>query len=311
MAKATMKIGHLKITDHLILGVTKFSLDKGVQTLNHVDLVTEAKTGWNEIADALAQGKVDGAFVLAPTAMDLYKAVGGLKLVLFTHKTGSILVINKKANIRKVEDFKGKVVLIPYQLSVHNMLFHKLLAEKGLTPGTGKDKGVDVLLEVMAPSMMPEAIEYDEEGEIGGFIVAEPIGSQAIKKGVGEEFFLSKDLWPKHPCCVFVVREEFANKNPEAVFEIVQSLVKSGEFIEKNPEHAAQIGAGFLGQDVDVVRKVLTEPADRIMTDELFPVVADLAIIQDYMHDKMGIMKSKIDLEKFVDTQYAKAAGAK
>jgi hypothetical protein len=29
------------------------------------------------------------------------------------------------------------------------------------------------------------------------------------------------------------------------------------------------------------------------------------------MFDEMNIMKSKIDLEKFVDTQFAKEAGAK
>ncbi len=61
----------------------------------------------------------------------------------------------------------------------------------------------------------------------------------------------------------------------------------------------------------DVIKKVLTEPSDRIMTGELFPVIEDLAAIQDYMCDKMGIIKSKIDLEKFVDTQFATAAGAK
>ena len=29
------------------------------------------------------------------------------------------------------------------------------------------------------------------------------------------------------------------------------------------------------------------------------------------MHDQMGIMKSKIDLEAFVDTRFAQHAGAK
>ncbi|MCK5228011.1 MAG: twin-arginine translocation pathway signal protein, partial [Desulfobulbaceae bacterium] len=71
-----------------------------------------------------------------------------------------------------------------------------------------------------------------------------------------------------------------------------------------------KVGADFLGQKEEVIKRVLTEPADRITTADLFPVIDDLGLIQDYMHDNMGILKTKIDLEKFVDTQFAKAAGA-
>ncbi|MCP4714560.1 MAG: ABC transporter substrate-binding protein [Deltaproteobacteria bacterium] len=309
--KPTIKVGHLKITDHLILGVTKDRLDKGEIALQHSVIENVPMMGWNQVADALTSGEVDAAFVLAPTAMDIFKSGVGIKLLLFAHKAGSIIVKNKNANIQTVEDFKGKVVLIPYQLSVHNMLFHKVLAEKGLKPGTGKDQGVDVLLEVMAPAMMPESIQYDDEGEIGGYIVAEPIGSQAIAGGYGEEFCLSKEIWPNHPCCVFVVRDDVINANRDAVQELTQQFVQAGMFIEDNPAEAAAIGAAFLGQDQAVVERVLTEPKDRITTNELFPLIDELATMQDYMCDTMGVIKGKIDLEKFVDSSFAKAAGAK
>ncbi len=306
-----IKIGHLKITDHLILGVTNDKLKKSEENFQHCKLEPVLKYGWNEVADSLSDGSIDGAFVLAPTAIDLYKSGVGIKLILFTHKSGSVLVKNKFANIKKMEDFKGKVVLIPYQLSVHNMLFHKLLAEMGLKPGTTNDPNADVFLEVMAPSMMPEAIQYDEEGEIGGFIVAEPIASQAIAAGYGEEICLTKDLWPNHPCCVFVVKDEVIEKYPEAIHELTASLVRSGIFIEENPADAAVIGAEFLGQDVSVIQKVLSDPPDRISTGELFPVIEGLEAIQNYMCDSMKIMKTKIDLTHLVDTQFAKSAGAK
>ena len=214
--KTSIKIGHLKITDHLILGITKLKHDQGAETFSHAALETQAMMGWNQVADALAGGAINAAFVLAPTAMDLYKAGVKIKLVLFTHKTGSVLITNKKAGIKSLDDFKDRVVIIPYQLSVHNMLLHKMLTEHGLKPGTGRDPNVDVKLEVMAPSQMPEAIQFDEEGEIAGFIVAEPFGSQAVLAGFGEEFALSKNLWPNHPCCVLVMKEELTEGNPEA-----------------------------------------------------------------------------------------------
>ena len=308
--KPTLKIGYLKITDHLILGVTDLKLKKGMETFKHCSLKPIVKNGWNEVADGLEQKSLDGAFILAPTAMDLYKTNVPIKLLLFTHKSGSILVKNKHANINKVEDFAGKVVLIPYQLSVPNMLFHKLLSEKGLKPGRSGEKGVDVFLEVVAPFQMPEAIQYDEEGEIAGLIVAEPIGSQAIAGGNVEEYYLSKDIWPDHPCCVLVMRNPIIKKYPEAVQEFCNSLVKSGRAIDDQPATAAIIGANFLGQEQSVMESVLTDPRKKITTGNLLPNIKDLNAIQDYMFKNMKLMTDKLDMEKFVDLTFAKAADA-
>lgn len=304
--KVNFRVAHLKITDHLVLGITQDKLTKGVEEFKYLNLQSQPMMGWQQVAMALTGGQIDAAFILAPTAMDLYKAGLKAKLVLFSHRSGSVLIKNKKAHIETIQDFKGKVVIIPYQLSVHNMLLHKLCSEAGIEPGAGKD----VQLEVMAPMQMVEALQYDEEGEIAGFIVAEPFASQAVTEGYGEEFCLSKDIWPEHPCCVLVVRDEMIEKHPDAVHELTNSLVKSGKFIATSTTTAARIGADFLGQKADVVKRVLTEPADRITTANLFPVLEDLGVIQDYMHDKMGIMNAKIDLEQFVDTQFAKEAKA-
>lgn len=309
--KPILKIGHLKITDHLILGVTKDKLLKSEESFNHCRLAPVLMNGWNQVADALTDGSLDGAFILAPTAMDLFKSGVGLKLILFAHRSGSILVKSKFAKIDKMEDFKGKVVLIPYQLSVHNILFHKLLADLGLKPGISSDPEVDVFLEVMAPGTMLDAVKYDEEGEIGGFIVAEPIGTQVITEGYGEVVCLSKDLWPGHPCCVFVMRDDTIGKYPDAVQELTNSFVQSGFAIEQDPEKASIIGAEFLGQDQAVIKNVLTDPPDRITTDKLMPTVKELEMMQDYMENQMKIIDSKIDISQFVDTQFAQIAGAK
>ena len=82
--KPVIKIGHMKITDHLILGVTALKLLKGMETFQYCSLETVPKIGWNQMADALTDKSIDGAFILAPTAMDLYKSGVGLKLILFT-----------------------------------------------------------------------------------------------------------------------------------------------------------------------------------------------------------------------------------
>lgn len=305
--KPVLRIGHLRITDHLILGVTKVKIHKGVETFQHSKIVTVPMTGWNSIGKALVDGEIDIAFMLAPYAMELFHSGKKIKLILFSHKSGSIIVTNNRANIKKIEDFKGKTILIPYHLSVHHMLIDKLLNEKGLTTGIGKD----VVFEVTAPSQIPKFIEYDEAGDIGGYIVAEPFGTQVIKKGLGEELALSKDIWPNHPCCVVVVRDEIISRYPDAILELTESLVKSGLLVHQKPETTAKIGAVFLNQSYDIIYSVLTEPADKLTTTELLPVLEDLDTIQNYLTEKISSMSGKIDLEKFVDLQFARAAGAK
>jgi NitT/TauT family transport system substrate-binding protein len=299
--KAKLRIGHLNITDHLILGITKHRLDSGQEKFQYLDLETVPLMGWPEMVTKL-EGDLDGAFILAPSAMDLYKSGIPIRLVLLGHKTGSIFIKRSGAGIESISDFKGQTVIIPYQLSVHHMLIHQLLTEAGLTPGK------DVMFETLAPSQMPEALEYGEEDNLGGFIVAEPFGSVSIKAGHGEVFSLSKDLWPKHPCCVFVVKEKAIENHPDAVQELVNSLVNSGQIADSNIAEASQIGATFLSQDQEIIKGILTEPPDRIMTNELMPVHEDFEKMQNYMTAKMGVLKAKIDLEKFIDTRFAKEA---
>jgi NitT/TauT family transport system substrate-binding protein len=305
--KPTIKIGHLNITDHLILGVTKYKLQKGNETFQHCNIETISMVGWDYIGDALTNNDIDGAFILAPYAMELFNSGEKIKMVLIGHKNGSVIITNKRLGIKKVEDFKGKTVLIPFHLSIHMMLFDKMLKSAGLEVGPDKD----VVFEVAAPSQIPEYMAMDEDGTIGGFIVAEPFGSQVIKDGYGEEFRLSKDLWPNHPCCIFVLKESIIQKYPEAVQEITDSLVKSGLLIDQKPDVAAKIGALFLKQDEDVMNRVLTQPKDRVKTSELMPNLKDLDTIQEYMTKKDGAMTGKIDLEKFVILDFAKKAGAK
>lgn len=300
--KVKMRIGHLNITDHLILGITKDRVDKGVESFDNVELETVPLMGWPDLVNKLEGDDLDGAFILAPSAMDLYKSGLPIKLVLLGHKTGSIFIKRSGAGIEKIQDFKGQTIIIPFQLSVHHMLVHQLLTEGGLTPGK------DVMFETLAPSQMPEALEYGEEDNLGGFIVAEPFGSVSLKAGHGELFRLSKDLWPKHPCCVFVMKDKFIDNHPDALQELVNSLVKSGKLPDENPDEAAAIGAKFLNQDAALVKGILTEPSDRIMTSELLPVIDDFDKMQNYMFEKMGVLKDKIDLDKFINSTFAKEA---
>lgn len=307
MAKTTLKVGFLPIIDHLILGLTKTKIDKKLEDTPDIELVQ--KFGWNEVGNALMDGSIDIAFMLAPFAMDLYHAKKNIKLLLLSHRDGSIIVTNKKANISSLQDFKGKIVLIPYQASMHHVILHKLLQSEGLSIGIGKD----VMTEVVAPGQIPMMIEYDQEGMIAGYIVAEPFGTVVVNQGHGEVLKLSKEITPDHLCCSVVARDEVIAKHPETVQALINSFVKSGMQVKTDKKWSIRVAMDFLNQPEDVVKAILEDTNERFSTDKLMPSLEELDAAQNYLVDTVDIpaISGKIDMEKFVDLSFAKAAGAK
>ena len=312
--KVQMKVGHIQITDHLILGVLKHQIETGEVTPQYFELEALCLPGWNPVQELLEKGDVDAAFILAPIAMDLYAFDIPIKLILLAHKNGSIFVRNKKIDIDDYGSlkkfYKYKVVDIPHKMSIHNMLAYKYLKELGLKPGVPGKKAINVRFEVVPPIKMPEIMKANED--IGGFIVAEPIGSNAISKGIAELEFFSSSIWQDHPCCVTAMRDDFIAEHPDAVYEFTSLLVKAGKFVKQNPEKAAEIAVAFLDPDKvlglssNILKNVLEAPQG-ITMDNLYPVLEDLDTIQRYMKEQMGI-GCLIDVEKFVDLRFADEA---
>ena len=59
--KITLRVAHIQITDHLILGVLKHLLEKGEFKAETFELETRCMPGWNPVRDALRKGTVDAA----------------------------------------------------------------------------------------------------------------------------------------------------------------------------------------------------------------------------------------------------------
>jgi len=310
--KVRLKIAHIQITDHLVLGILKHLIKEGEMSPNHFELETQCMSGWNPVEQALEKGTVDAACILAPIAIDLFNFEVPIKLILLAHKSGSIFVRNKSGEFREPFQnfFKKKSFLIPHKMSIHHMLAHMFFSRIGLNAGMIGDDDIEVYFEVAAPIKMPEFLQ--ENPNNSGFMVAEPLGTKSIASGIADLQFLSSELWENHPCCVVAMREDFLESYSDAVYEFTEMFVQAGKFIEKKPEMAAQIAVSFLdpnkqlGLKVPILKNVLKE-AKGIKTGDLFPVIGDLERIQQYMHNTMGI-GSIADLEKFVDTRFAEVA---
>jgi chemotaxis signal transduction protein/ABC-type nitrate/sulfonate/bicarbonate transport system substrate-binding protein len=310
--KVRLRLAHIQITDHLVLGVLKHLIAKGELKPKTFEIETQCLPGWNPVQEALEAGSVDGACVLAPIAMDLFGYGAPIRLVLLAHKSGSIFVRNKMGDFKPpfADFFRGKSFYIPHKLSIHHMLAHLFFEQIGLKPGLAGEPGKDVFFEVVAPIKMQEFLQGNPEA--AGFMVAEPLGTKAIASGAAELQFLSSELWENHPCCVVAMQQAFIDAYPEAVYEFVEMLVEAGKYIERKPESAAEIGVAFLdpekklGLKVPILKNVLTE-ARGIKTGDLYPDVAVLKELHAYMRGRMGV-GAAIELERFVDLRFAEMA---
>nr|MBF0223309.1 ABC transporter substrate-binding protein [Desulfobulbaceae bacterium] len=310
--KVKLRVAHIQITDHLILGIVNRWIMQGDIVPKHFELETHCMAGWNPVEKALETGEVDAAFVLAPIAMDLFHFGVPIKMVLLAHRNGSIFVRNKQGDYQEPYQnfFKQKSVLIPHKMSVHHMLTHMFFSPLNLKASLDKGDDIDINLEVVAPINMPSFMK--ENNDVGGFVVAEPIGSKSIALGISKKLFLSSEIWENHPCCVVAVRDDFSEPYSEAVQELVDYLVAAGKFIAEQSTMAAFYALRFLDPDkklglkLPVLKKVLDDPLG-INTDNLYPVKDDIDRMQQYMHDTMGIGHI-IDLDSFINTQYAKIA---
>lgn len=312
--KVVLKIAHIQITDHLALGVMKHLIESGEITPKHFKLETQRMPGWNPLQEILEKGDVDGAFVLAPIAMDLFAFETPIKLVALAHRNGSSFVRNTnytKALYDNLKSFyKYKVVNIPHKMSIHNIMAHRYLTSLGLRPGVPGKKAIDVRFEVVPPIKMPTIMKENED--VAGFVVAEPIASNAIANNIAELDFVTSNMWKDHPCCVASFRDEFIEEFPEAVYEFTELLVDCGMFAENNKDKAAEIAVSFLdpekkiGLTKEVLKRVLSDP-EGITMDNLYPALEDLDTMQRYMVEEMGI-GVMIDVEEFADLRFINAA---
>ena len=165
--KVHLKMAHIQITDHLALGVLKHQVASGQKAPKHFSLDTLCMPGWNPVQTALENGEVDGAFILAPMAMDLFSYGVPIKLVLFAHRNGSICVRNKTGKYVKPyqQFFKHKTFYIPHKMSIHNMLAHMYFTQMGLRPGVAGKEAVNVLFDVVPPVAMPEFLKENPRSQ--------------------------------------------------------------------------------------------------------------------------------------------------
>ena len=115
---------------------------------------------------------------------------------------------------------------MPHLYSQHHVLVHPLIKQYDIPEENVKILG-------MPPRDMINSLR---KGEIDGFMVGEPEGNKSVNLGVGCMAAISPQIWKDHMDHVFLAPDTFISEQPEKLQELVNQLVRGGEFIKIPPK---------------------------------------------------------------------------
>jgi nitrate/nitrite transport system substrate-binding protein len=292
LEKPQVTLGFIKLTDMAPLAIAK---EKGFFEAEGLFVTVEAQSNWKNVLDRVIDGELDGSHMLAgqpiaaavgfgrqaklvtPFSMDLNgnaitvsnEVWAKMKPALPMENGKPVHPISAKSLLPVIADYKKsskpfKMGMV-FPVSTHNYQLRYWLAAGGINPGMYTADNVqgminaEALLSVTPPPQMPATLEA---GTINGYCVGEPWNQQAVFKGIGVPVITSSAIWKDHPEKVFVMTQEFVDKNPNTAIAITKALIKAGKWLDdpKNRAEAVKIlsNPAYVGADEAVLSNSMT-----------------------------------------------------
>ncbi len=293
--KATpeIRLGYLQSDLHQLAAFV--ALKKGffeAEDLN-VKVAGVFKAGPEEMSAFVAGGLDVGYVGEAPATTAVANGSAGVTVLAQANLEGSAIVIGRNSKLKSVKELKGKTVAVPGHSTVQDFLLRKAISQSGM-------KLSDVRIIVVKP---PEMITTLERGDIDAFIAWEPYPARAISLKIGKVLIYSGAIWPKHPCCVLVVKNEFKEMNSGLVKKLVRAHVRATQYIKDNPEEAVKLGMQFTGMEEQAVRE-----AFKSIEFEVNPSIQGETEYVDFLRELKYIKVDdpKAFTDKFIDDSILK-----
>ncbi|MGO3731174.1 ABC transporter substrate-binding protein [Corynebacterium casei] len=216
------------------------------------NVVLKKFSGWADLWTAYATEQLDVAHMLSPMTVAIDAGVTNAARpteLSFTQNTnGQAITLASKhyGSVNSAQDFKGMVLGIPFEYSVHALLLRDYLAAHGVDPIA------DVELRLLRPADM--VAQLSVEG-IDGFIGPEPFNERAIKSGSGKIWLMTKQLWDKHPCCSVAMAKEWKAEHSSAAQGVISALEEAAAILSTPAQFDSS--AQTLSQE-----KYLNQPAE-------------------------------------------------
>lgn len=222
---------------------------------------------------AMLGGNLDIAYVGAAPPISAIAQGLDAKIVAAVQKNGSDLVVAPEVEYDGPESLVGlKVATFPPG-SIQDTVLKRWLQESGVDPA-------EIDIKSMGPGDATTAISARR---VDAVFLPHPSPSIIELEGNGRSVVASGEMWPDHACCCLVVSGELLREEPELVEQIVRTHIKATEYINENPERAAEIYSAKTGQNLTMIQHSIENWDGAWISDphEMIPSVVEYARV-DY-----------------------------
>jgi NitT/TauT family transport system substrate-binding protein len=241
-ATAKVRIGYLLGDIHHLPFFV--AVEKGLYKAEGVDveIVGPFDAGPAEM-DAMAAGQLDMGYVGVPPVILAAARKVPVTVVAGVNLEGSALAAAN--SITTVAGLKSKKIATPAPGSIQYVLTGMMLAKNNMTV-----KDVELFPGTIKAPDMPLTLQT---GNIDAYFIWEPFVAKSVVSGTGHVLVDSKEIWPGHPCCVVVTRNEFLKNNDKAVAAVIRAHEKAIKFIADNPAESKTIAQKYTKLDSAII----------------------------------------------------------
>jgi ABC-type nitrate/sulfonate/bicarbonate transport system substrate-binding protein len=257
---------------------------------------------YGDVQLALATGQVQfGAFGYFNIGAMADNGIKNVKIIAGNSTGGQGLSLRKglNAKVKKWKDLEGlKIGIAPGGAS--SALFLSLL----------KSNNVDLskVTQVSFPGMGPEAVRALQTGDVDGLVTWEPTNARAALDGIAEYSTLKLEESPSgNVNGALAVNTDFAAQHPEAVVNMLKTLVETTDYLNKNHDEWTKLAAAKTGVEPRVINTALDHlsiyyeiPVAKTRT--LLSILAEYGLTKKNHSDAVG---------QYVDFSYLEKATGK
>jgi NitT/TauT family transport system ATP-binding protein/nitrate/nitrite transport system substrate-binding protein len=218
-----LRIGLLRLCDSapvILAGEDAIFVEHGVR------VVISVEPSWDNIADRLSFGLLDGAVMPPPLVMACAAGMGRrqteLVVPMSISANGNAVTLASRHGVRFAEGGMAAVaagrvlrLAVPHGYSMHDLLLRFWLAAQGL----------EAAITVLPPAEMVSSLAAEA---IDGFCAGAPWGEVAVHAGLGFIAVRSPLIWRGHPEKCLALRGDVVARDPIAVRQLLRALRVAG-----------------------------------------------------------------------------------
>lgn len=289
-SRRVVKMGYMPVITNLAAPVLDYASKEG----DKIRYKALKYASFAEMAESLRNGQIDVAFIIAPLSIVLRQQGEDIKIVYIGNRHESTMVTRKGLAVSSLEDLTGKTVAVPMRYSGHNIALLDMIEKRNLT---GSINVVE-----MNPPDMAAALSA---GSLDAYFVGEPFAAQTLANGKSDKLFYVEEVWENFICNLAIVRNEFIEKHPDVVQEVVNGAARTGFWASKHPHDALKVAAKYWNQTEQLLEYAFNTPENRIRYDHYIPRQDEMQKMADMMKQYGLLTSSSID--GLIDDRFAKA----